>query len=249
MPQPPDPRPDRAAPDRQPPETFAWPARDPLETYTAPERIARIDHVLRHRIGSVTAVFEDVFDPHNVAACVRTCEGFGLQDLHTIVNRHGSRLSSTVAKSADQWVDIHSHQGTQAGVAALKAQGFSIYVSDLQATQTLAELPLDAKVAIVVGNAKDGISQAMRDAADRRYILPMFGMVQSYNLSVALALSLQHVVPRRREHLAPHEGDLPLERLWALRQRWLEYGMRHAEVMRRQLGTPTSESTGDDPQT
>jgi tRNA (guanosine-2'-O-)-methyltransferase len=225
-------------PDRLPPESFAWPALDPLEAFTAPERITRVDHVLRHRIGSVTAVFEDVFDPHNVAACVRTCEGFGLQDLHTIVNRHGVRLSSTVAKSADQWVDLHQHQGTEAGIAALKAQGFAIYVSDLQATQTLAELPLDAKVAIVVGNAKDGISQAMREAADRRYILPMYGMVQSYNLSVALALSLQHVLPRRRAELAPHQGDLPMARMWALRQRWLEYGMRHAEVMRRELGHP-----------
>lgn len=224
--------------DRPAPGIFSWPGRDPLEQYAEPERITRVDHVLRHRIASVTAVFEDVFDPHNVAACVRTCEGFGLQDLHTIVNKHGVRLSSTVAKSADQWVDLHNHQGTAAGIAALKAQGFSIWVSDLQATETLAELPLDDKIAIVVGNAKDGISQAMRDAADRRYILPMFGMVQSYNLSVALALSLQHVVPARRLQLAPHEGDLPLARMWALRQRWLEYGMRQADVMRRQLGHP-----------
>ncbi len=226
------------AADRPAPEIFAWPGRDPLEQFVEPERIHRVDSVLRHRIASVTAVFEDVFDPHNVAACVRTCEGFGLQDLHTIVNKHGVRLSSTVAKSADQWVDIHNHLGTEAGIAALKAQGFSIWVSDLQATETLAELPLDAKIALVVGNAKDGISQAMRDAADRRYILPMFGMVQSYNLSVALALSLQAVVPVRRSQLLPHQGDLSLARMWALRQRWLEYGMRQAEVMRRQLGHP-----------
>lgn len=215
-----------------------WPAVDVMETYIAPERLARVDHVLRHRLGSVTAVFEDVFDPHNVAACVRTCEAYGLQDLHWVLNKHDLRLQSTVAKSSDQWIDLHRHGSTQEGVAALKSQGYELWVSDLQATETLADIPLPPKVAIVVGNAKSGISEEMRAAADRRYILPMWGMVQSYNLSVALAITLESLVPRRRAQLRQSglRGDLPMERMWQLRRRWLEYGMQNAEIVRRNLG-------------
>ena len=214
---------------------FAWPAVDPLEPFTTPERLHRVDTVLRQRIVSVTAAFEDVFDPHNLAACVRTCEGYGLHDLHAIYNTHEFRTASTVAKSADQWLELHQHQGTRAGVQALKDQGFSIWVSDLQATQTLAELPLDPKIALVVGNAKVGISEEMRQMADRRYILPMHGMVQSFNLSVALAISLEQLIPRRRAELGGW-GDMPMARMWALRQQWLELGHRHVDVLRRELG-------------
>lgn len=214
---------------------FQWPARDPLEEYTTPERLARVDTVLRQRIVSVTTVFEDVFDPHNIAAGVRTCEGYGLHDLHVIHNQHGMRSRSTVAKSADQWVEIAQHGSTLAGVQALKQQGFAIWVSDLQATETLQELPLDPRIALVVGNAKTGISEEMRALADRRYILPMHGMVQSFNLSVALAISLEQLVPRRRAELHGW-GDMPMARMWALRQHWLELGHRHVEVLRRELG-------------
>jgi len=209
-------------------------APDVLEPYVAPERIARIDAVLGRRIASICAVMEDVFDPHNVAACIRTCEGFGLQDVHSITNQHGHRISSTVAKSADQWIDVHRYDSTQAGVDALRAAGFAIWVSDLQADKTLDELPVQGRIALVVGNAVDGISEPMRQAADQRYILPMHGMVQSYNLSVALAISLQSTVPRRRAQLG-NIGDIDPTRCHALRRRWLELSVKHPDVMRRVL--------------
>ncbi len=215
-----------------------WPNLDVLEQYIAPARVDRVDGVLRSRLGSVTAVFEDIFDPHNVAACVRTCEAYGLQDLHWIFNKHSMRTSSSVAKSADQWVDMHRYSSTTDAVRELKSQGFAILVSDLQATDTLETLPLPAKTAIVVGNAHDGISDEMRQLADARYILPMWGFVQSYNLSVALALTLQGVVPRRRNELAQRglSGDLPMDRMWQIRRKWLEFGMTHPELIRRQHG-------------
>ena len=210
---------------------------DPLERFVSADRIARIDHVLAHRLQSVAVACEDVFDPHNVAACVRTCEGLGLMDLHWILNRNAVRLTLTVAKSADQWMDFSIHQGTPAAIAALKGQGYQVWVSDLQATQTLNDLELPAKVVVVVGNAKFGISEAMRSAADQRYILPMHGMVQSFNLSVALALTLANLVPRRRRELAlgGQTGDLSTDRLAQVRRKWLEFGVDRADIVRRVL--------------
>ncbi|HAN32694.1 MAG TPA: TrmH family RNA methyltransferase, partial [Myxococcales bacterium] len=108
--------------------------------------------------------------------------------------------------------------------------GFGIWVADLQAEATLDELPLEGKIALVVGNEAEGISAQMRELADKRYMLPMQGMVQSFNLSVALAISLQQIVPGKRAQLAG--GDLSRDRQWQLRQRWLEYGVRHAKDVR-----------------
>jgi len=213
-----------------------WPA-DVLDAYTTAERLARVDRVLRHRLGSIAVVCEDVFDPHNVAACVRTAEAMGIQDIHWVLNQHHLRMHSTVAKSADQWTDFRLHAGTAAAVEALRAAGFALWVSDLQADGALADLELPPKLAIVIGNAKRGVSEAMRAAADRRFLLPMYGMVQSYNLSVALALTLGEIVPRRRAQLA-HDGqtgDLDRDRLIALRRRWLEFGQPRADLVRRIL--------------
>lgn len=220
------------------------PYLDPLEQFVSPERVARIDHVLAHRLASLTVVCEDVFDPHNVAACARTCEALGLQDLHWVLNKNALRLSSTVAKAADQWLTFHHHDSTEAGVAALKAQGYELWVSDLQADCALADLPMGPKVAVVIGNAKFGISERMRQLADRRYIVPMHGMVQSFNLSVALALTLADLVPRRRRELARlgQTGDLPAAALAELRAKWLEFGVDRADIVRRALA---AEATRD----
>lgn len=215
-------------------QEFQWPEVDVLEQYVPPERIARIDSVLRQRLGSVAVLLEDVFDPHNTAACIRTCEGYGLQDVHIATNTYGLRVHSTVAKSADQWLDIHRYDASATAIKTLKEQGFALWVSDLSATHTLAELRLSDKIALVIGNAANGISDQMREAADVRYILPMYGMVQSFNLSVALAISLENIASRRRAELAGR-GDLSPERMWALRRNWLEFGVKHADVMRRSL--------------
>lgn len=208
-----------------------WPGVDVLEQLVHPRRIAKVDHILGQRIASVTAVFENIYDPHNVGACMRTCEGFGLQDVHVITAKHGYKTPTTITKSADQWLTSHRWETTESCVAALKDQGYALWVADLEAEETLADLPVEGKIALVVGNEAEGISAAIRDAADKRYILPMAGMVQSYNLSVALAVSLQQVVPVRRAQLGGG-GDLPLDRQWQLRRRWLEHGMRNAKKVR-----------------
>lgn len=205
-----------------------WPDIDPLERAVLPRRVARLDAVLTARLGSVRVVCEDLFDPHNVGACMRTAEGFGIQDFHVITAKHGFRGPGDVARSADQWLTLHRHRDSAEAIGALRAAGFAIWVSDLDAASPLRALPVQGQVALVVGNESEGISDAMRAAADHRFVLPMHGMVQSYNLSVALAMSLDHVVGARRAELLEGGagGDLPLSRQWELRQRWLEYGVR-----------------------
>lgn len=209
-----------------------WPEIDVLEQLVSPRRVAKIDAVLNQRIVSVTTVFEDLYDPHNVAAGMRTCDAFGLADVHVVTDQHQYGLHGDVAASADRWLSVHRYQNTQACIDTLRAAGFQIWVSDLDATHHLEALPVEGKIALVVGREKQGISETMRAAADQRYILPMHGMVQSYNVSVALAISLQTVMPVRRAALGGTKGDMPMQRQWQLRQRWLEHGIRQAKKVR-----------------
>lgn len=212
-----------------------WPGVDVLEPLLSEARLARIDRVLEQRLASITAVFENIWDPHNVAACMRSCEGFGVQDSHIITELHGYRQPTGITMSAEQWLTRHRHKSTAGCIEQLRQGGFAIWVSDLSATMSIDELPVTGPIALVVGNEIEGVSDRMLAAADQRFILPMAGMVQSYNLSVALALCLHSVVPRRRAQL-DGKGDLPLERQWQLRRRWLEYTVRDAPAVRRAYG-------------
>ncbi len=220
------------------------PPIDPLERAILPRRVARVDAVLAARLASVTVVCEDVFDPHNVGACLRTAEGHGLQDVHLVTQKHGFKGPGQVARSADQWLSLHRHASPDAAIAALHGAGFAIWVADLDGDAEIARLPVVGPVALVVGNEAEGVSAVMRDAADVRFVLPMHGMVQSYNLSVALGIALDHVVRARRAQLAERgeAGDLSSERQLALRDRWLEYGMRQASKVRAAMAL---DSAGD----
>lgn len=218
------------------PQPRRWKQVDVLEALLSAERLERVDGVLDRRLASVTAVFENIWDPHNVAACMRSCEGFGLQDVHIITELHGYRRPpGGITMSAHRWLSRHRHKTTAGCIEQLRAAGFAIWVSDLEATAALDELTPEGPVALVVGNEVEGVSDRMLAAADQRFILPMAGMVQSYNLSVALALCLHSVVPKRRAQLGGR-GDLPLDRQWQLRRRWLEYTVRNAKAVRREYG-------------
>ncbi len=213
-----------------------WPETDVLEQLTSARRLQRIDDVLGRRLTSITVVFEDLYDAHNVAAGLRTCEAYGLHDVHVITEQHDYKLHGDVAASSERWLDVHRYTSTEDCVGALKEAGTAIWVSDLEATQPLSELPVRGDIAIVVGHEHDGITARMRAAADQRYILPMQGMVQSFNVSVALAISLQTIVPVRRGQVGG--GDMSFQRQWALRRRWLEHGIRHAKQVRKAYGDP-----------
>ncbi len=221
-----------------------FPPVDPLERAILPRRVARVDAVLQSRLASVTVVCEDIFDPHNVGACLRTAEGHGLQDVHLVTEKHGFKGPGQVARSADQWLTLHRHLSPGAAISALHGAGFAIWVADLDGEAEIAQLPVEGPVALVVGNEAEGVSPAMREAADVRFVLPMHGMVQSYNLSVALGIALDHVVRARRSQLAARgeHGDLPSDRQLALRPRWLEYGVRQAAQVRAALAL---DSAGD----
>ena len=162
---------------------------------SGPARLARLDDILAKRAASPVMVLENAADPHNAAACLRSAEGFGLQYAH-LVERHGTaRVSGSVATDADRWLTISRFPKPQACVDDLRKRGCTIIASDLSPDAAPLGDVLDdlarqniSNVAFVLGNEHGGISPYMRAAADRRFILPMYGFVQSYNMSASAAM-------------------------------------------------------------
>lgn len=194
-----------------------------LRRMLTPRRLERIDHVVRRRFKSLTVVVEDLRDPHNQAAVLRTAEGLGLLTAHVIdtPDQHG-RIDTFdpargVTKDADKWVQVHKYRQVEACVDELKAGGYAIYCGALDPSAvSLYELDTVRPCAFVFGNEHRGISQALRDKADRLFTIPMRGFVESFNVSVAAAICLSHAVHARQ--LAGMETDLSDDEREALRE-------------------------------
>jgi len=172
---------------------------DLLSPYLTDARKQRFAEVLGQRTNWVTAVTEDLFDPHNISAVLRSCDGFGIQSAHIIEVNNPYRVSPGVAKGAAKWLDIERHTDTTHALRDLKSRGFAICCTTPHTDDTTPEeLPLDRPVALVFGSEGPGITGAARAEADHFVRIPMYGFTESFNISVAAALTLQTVTRRVR---------------------------------------------------
>ena len=189
--------------------------------FLVPERKARIDAVVAGRTLTLTVVMEAFCDPQNVNAVLRTCEAFGVQRLHVVEGpQKAFDRNKKISQNADKWLDVTRWRGTSECLRALKADGFAIYATHLDAgSRPLGELSFAGKVALVFGNEHRGVSDDALALADATYAIPMSGFVQSLNVSVAAAISLAKAVERREAERGRH-GDLAEAEAAALRQRF-----------------------------
>ena len=173
---------------------------DLLSPFLTDARKQRFAEVLGQRTNWVTAVTEDLFDPHNISAVLRSCDGFGIQSAHIIEVNNPYRVSPGVAKGAAKWLDIERHTDTTHALRDLKYRGFAICCTTPYTDDTTPEeLPLDRPVALVFGSEGPGITDAARAEADHFVRIPMYGFTESFNISVAAALTLQTITRRVRE--------------------------------------------------
>lgn len=204
-------------------------SRPAAESLLFERRKQRIDTIVAARTRTFTLVLERIGDPHNVAAILRSCEAFGVQDVHVVEHeKHGFRLNQKITQGCDKWLDVHFHRSIGACAEALKAQGFAFCVTDLaEGAEPYWALPLEQKLAVVVGNEQDGISPEARALADRRFVIPMLGFSQSFNVSVTAAICLALMRERRREKGIV--GDLTAEQSDALRRRFYELAVKQGD--------------------
>ncbi|MCB0341736.1 MAG: RNA methyltransferase [Pseudobdellovibrionaceae bacterium] len=171
-------------------------------------RLARMKEVVAERTYSFASVLENIYDRGNVSAVMRSAEAFGFMNFH-IVEQPDARFKAAnrVTQGTDKWLDIKKHASTSACVSQLRGYGYKIYATHLEASVPIDEVDFSQPTAVVFGNEKDGVSDEMLSACDGRIILPMHGFAQSFNISVAAAITFYHVYQARTAALGK-SGDL-----------------------------------------
>lgn len=190
-----------------------------------PERTQRIRTVLQHRQNDLTVVLENVFDPHNISAVMRSCDAVGVQEIYVLTNkipRHkkwGSRSSSSAAK----WLTIHQFEEAGECFAALRRKYSTILTTHLASDSvSLYRTNLTKSTALVFGNEHAGVSDEIRALADGNLVIPQVGMIQSLNISVACAVALYEAYRQKeaaghyREQKLTREEYLSLSRQWGM---------------------------------
>lgn len=177
-----------------------------------PERLHKLTEVLKKRQIDITIVLENVFDPHNISAVMRTCDAVGIQEIHilnTRIPRHkkwGARSSSSAAK----WLTIHQYEEVDACFSKLRKDYGRILTTHLASDAVpLHALDLTQSVALVFGNEHSGVSDEIRSLADGNFMIPQVGIIQSLNISVACAVTLYEAF--RQKELAGHYQRLDLD--------------------------------------
>jgi len=176
------------------------------------QRKERLTSVLNKRQHDITIVLENVFDPHNISAVMRTCDAVGLQDiyiLNTKIPQHkkwGARSSSSAAK----WLTVHQFDNAKQCFSSLKSHYSTILTTHLSGDAvSLHQIDFTKSVALVFGNEHDGVSEEIRNIADGNFIIPQVGIIRSLNISVACAVTLYEAF--RQKSQAGHYNQSKLD--------------------------------------
>lgn len=163
----------------------------------------RIKEVIARRQGGIIVVLEDIHDPHNSAAILRTCDAMGIQNIWYIFEKekryNPKRIGKATSSSANKWLDFQIFLATASCVDELKKQGYTIVVTALHdnAVSLLDKEFDEEKIAVIVGNEHSGASETAIKSADVILQIPMLGFVQSMNVSVAAAMVLWEMTKQR----------------------------------------------------
>ena len=163
-------------------------------------RVARVFEVLARRQRDLTVVAEDVYKPHNLSAMLRTCDAVGVGTVHAIRPTGGVPTFDATSASADKWVELVVHRTLDEAVDRLRAAGMQIVAAHFSDRAVdYREVDFVRPTAVLFGNERSGVSERAAGRADAHVVIPMLGMVQSLNVSVATAVILFEAQRQRRE--------------------------------------------------
>ncbi|MCB1085318.1 MAG: RNA methyltransferase [Chlamydiia bacterium] len=168
-------------------------------------REERIEGVLKRRIGSVHLAVEAPYDIHNGLAIIRTGEALGISHLHFINAQMKKGQGKNTTKGTLKWTHLHRHQNLESFFASQKGQ--CIAGASLEGELTLDDLPVDRPLTLLFGNEREGLTEDAVKRCDLLFRIPMYGMVESLNVSVAAAITLYDYLKRKRLAFS-REGDL-----------------------------------------
>jgi len=170
-----------------------------LSQFVTAERAAKMAAVLQQRTRRLTVVLDNLHKPHNASAALRSCEAFGVQDVHAIETTNPFEPRKGVTRGAERWLSVQCHADAAACLAVLRDRGYQLVAMSPHAdSYTLDQLPLDRKLAIAFGSELGGLSAELSQQADLHARIPMAGFTESFNLSVSVAICLYELTQRLR---------------------------------------------------
>ncbi|MFB6340704.1 TrmH family RNA methyltransferase [Saccharicrinis sp. FJH62] len=206
-----------------------------LTQFLTEDRNAAIDRVLTERTRYITVVLEDIFQSQNASAVLRTCDCFGIQDVHIIENYNDYDVNPDVALGSDKWLTMHKYndqtENTSEALKHLKQNGYRVIATSPHTDDILLnDFNLeDGKFALVFGTEQSGISETVEEYADAFLRIPMYGFTESYNISVSAAICLHDLVKRLKN--SSIAWQLSNEEHNALRYEWLMKSIKKSELV------------------
>lgn len=186
-------------------------------------RYQKIQAILAKRQADLTVLAEHIYKPHNLSAMLRSCDAVGIGTVHAVDPTGGVPTYNETSASAHKWVNLHVHDSSQAALEHVRNQNMQVLAAHLS-DEAVSYLDIDytRPTCIVMGNERDGISEAVARYADAHIIVPMVGMVQSLNVSVATAVIVFEAQRQRRAKGMYDQPQLPAEVRQAQAFRWLQ---------------------------
>ncbi|NRA47251.1 MAG: RNA methyltransferase [Oligoflexales bacterium] len=170
-----------------------------------PKRSKKMEEVASQRTKHLRLIIQDVHNPHNISACIRSAEAFGIQNVHVVALKNSFK-TSTVARGAGNWLSIHRHESIEECANTLHKLGYSIAAGmPTQSSSPLHSMELSKPVAVLFGNEHEGVSPDWKKFIDLYFTIPMVGVVESLNISVSAAITMQHLSHRARLELSEDE--------------------------------------------
>lgn len=187
-------------------------------------RTEKIESVLAKRQPDLSVVLEDVHDPHNVSAVMRTCDSVGVYEVNLVyITEKFPEIGKISSAGTKKWIKYNKYTSRIDAVNTLKSQGFKIYASTLlEESIDLYDIDLTEKTALVFGNEHSGVSDELISLSDATFKIPMYGMAQSLNISVAAAVSLYEALRQRKIKGFYNSPRFHNEQLNKLIASWLE---------------------------
>ena len=186
------------------------------------KRADKISAVIKARQKSLSIALENIHDPHNVSAIFRTCDAVGVPEVSLIYNiEKFPKIGKKSSASAFKWVKKEKYNSVKECYDALHKNGFKIYASAIaDNAKNLYELDLTQKIAIVLGNEHRGVTEEAAELADEKFLIPMYGMVQSLNVSVAAAVILYETMRQRKVKGMYDKSEYDDKELKSLIEEW-----------------------------
>lgn len=206
-----------------------------LGQYITEHKKSVMEQVLSKRTRFFTLVLEDIYKPHNASAVIRTCDCFGIQDMHVIEKTNTYKINPYVTRGASQWVDLHkyySNEGSSVQLCfeELRSKGYKIYgTSPSPSSISIHDLDASQKLALVFGNEHEGISEEVKSKVDGLVHIPMLGFTESFNISVSASIFLFDLIKRAEKFNYP-DFYISEEEKNILRMKWYREIVKRSDL-------------------